>query len=83
MMWLFAFLYLGKVLFWGAYAVDALFADLVWFLGDDRAIRLGLLVMALGAFSAFYTWLGGMTAVVRTDMAQFVLLLGGGPPCSW
>ncbi len=78
MMWLFAFLYLGKVLFWGSYAIDALFADLLWFLGDDRAIRLGLLVMALGAFSAFYTWLGGMTAVVRTDMAQFVLLLGGG-----
>jgi len=78
MMVLYAFLYLGSALFWGAYAIDALFGDLVAFMGPNQAVRLGLMVVGLGAFSAFYTYLGGLSAVVRTDIAQFVLLLAGG-----
>jgi SSS family solute:Na+ symporter len=78
MMVLYAFLYMGSALFWGAYAIDALFGDLVAFLGESKEIRLGLMVVGLGAFSAFYTYLGGLSAVVRTDIAQFVLLLAGG-----
>jgi SSS family solute:Na+ symporter len=78
MMVLYAFLYLGSALFWGSYAIDALFGDLVSFLGPNKAVRLGIMVVGLGAFSAFYTYLGGLAAVVRTDIAQFVLLLVGG-----
>ena len=77
MMILYGFLYLGTALFWGAYAIDALFGDLISFLGDDRFMRLGWLVIFLGAFSAGYTYLGGLSAVVRTDIAQFILLVGG------
>ena len=78
MMVLYGFMYLGSALFWGAYAIDGLFSGLVAFLGDDAQFRIGVLVVLLGVFSATYTYLGGLTAVVRTDIAQFVLLLVGG-----
>ena len=75
---LYAFLYLGTALFWAAYALDGIFAEMVVWMSDSQAVRLAVLIVALGAFSAAYTYLGGLRAVVRTDLAQFVLLLGGG-----
>lgn len=75
---LYGFLYLGTTLFWGAYAVNALFADQISFLGPDPVVRIMVIMVALGMFSATYTYLGGLRAVVRTDAIQFVLLVGGG-----
>ena len=51
---------------------------MVAWISDSQAVRLAVLIVALVAFSALYTYLGGLRAVVRTDLAQFVLLLGGG-----
>ena len=75
---LYALLYLGTALFWAAFALDGIFPGMVAWISDSQAVRLAVLIVALGAFSAFYTYLGGLRAVVRTDLAQFVLLLGGG-----
>ena len=75
---LFATLYLGSTLFWGAYAVNAVFEEQLRFISDDPMIRVAALLVVLGAFSATYTLLGGLTAVVRTDVFQFILLLLGG-----
>jgi SSS family solute:Na+ symporter len=75
---LYGFLYLGTTLFWGAYAVDALFSDQVRFISGDPATRIMVMMTVLGLFSATYTWLGGLRAVVRTDAIQFALLVGGG-----
>ena len=75
---LYALLYLGTALFWAAYALDGIFTEMVAWISDSQAVRLAVLIVALGMFSAVYTYLGGLRAVVRTDLAQFVLLLGGG-----
>ena len=75
---LYGFLYLGTTLFWGAYAADALFAEQLRFISADPAVRVMVMMALLGAFSATYTWLGGLRAVVRTDAVQFALLMGGG-----
>ncbi len=75
---LYGFLYLGTTLFWGAYAVNALFSAQIAFLGPDPIVRIMIIMVALGLFSATYTYLGGLRAVVRTDAVQFVLLVGGG-----
>ena len=75
---LYALLYLGTALFWAAYTLDGIFTEMVAWISDSQAVRLAVLIVALGAFSALYTYLGGLRAVVRTDLAQFVLLLGGG-----
>ena len=75
---LYALLYLGTALFWAAYALDGIFTEMVAWISDSQAVRLAVLIVALGAFSALYTYLGGLRAVVRTDLVQFVLLLGGG-----
>ena len=75
---LYALLYLGTALFWAAFALDGIFPEMVAWISNSQAVRLAVLIVALGAFSAFYTYLGGLRAVVRTDLAQFVLLLGGG-----
>ena len=75
---LYALLYLGTALFWAAFALDGIFTDMVAWISDREAVRLVCLIVALGTFSAVYTYLGGLRAVVRTDLAQFVLLLGGG-----
>ena len=71
-------LYLGSALFWGAYAVQALFPEQVAFLHPDPAWRVAIMMVVLGGFSATYTYLGGLRAVVRTDAIQFVLLTAGG-----
>lgn len=83
MILLYSFLMLGMALFWAAYAVEGAFGELLGFLGTDRTTRLCLLIAGLGLFSAGYTWLGGMRAVVRTDVVQFVLFLGGGLCIAW
>ena len=75
---LYAFMYLGQVLFWAAYAIDGLFGDLIPLPIEEPVPRLFVIALGLGAFSAFYTYLGGLKAVVRTDVAQFALLLGEG-----
>jgi solute:Na+ symporter, SSS family len=75
---LYGFLYLGTTLFWGAYAVNALFPAHIEFIHSDPATRVMIMMVFLGTFSATYTYLGGLRAVVRTDAVQFVLLIGGG-----
>ena len=75
---LYALLYLGTALFWAAYALDGIFGEAIGWIGDDPALRLCLLVVVTGTFSAIYTYLGGMRAVVRTDIVQFGLLALGG-----
>jgi len=78
MIMLYALLYLGTALFWAAYVIDGVFGSMGGLPQLDPAVRLGLLVVATGVFSAAYTYLGGLRAVVRTDIVQFVLLVGGG-----
>ena len=83
MMFMYGFMYLGSALFWGAYAINGVFGDYVAFLGSDPMVRVAIIAVTLGVFSATYTYLGGMTAVVRTDIAQFVLLVVGGVIVVW
>jgi len=75
---LFATITLGAALFWGAYAVDLVFDDYLMFISDNRITRISIIVVALGVFSAIYTYLGGLNAVVKTDIIQFTVLLVGG-----
>jgi len=75
---LFSTITLGAALFWGAYAAEWVFSDYLQFLHPDRIIRIAVLLVGLGVFSAIYTYLGGLAAVVKTDMIQFGILLGGG-----
>ena len=75
---LYSLLYLGTALFFAAYTIDGVFGDLVGFLGSTRATRLCVLIVLTGVFSATYTYLGGLRAVVRTDIVQFGLLVAGG-----
>lgn len=75
---LFATITLGAALFWGAYAADLVFAEYLSFISENRIIRIIVLIVGLGVFSAIYTYLGGLSVVVRTDMIQFVILLLGG-----
>ncbi|MBC9889867.1 MAG: hypothetical protein F7B06_08480, partial [Opitutae bacterium] len=75
---LFATLSLGAGLFWGAYAADLVFADFLSFIHEDRFTRISILIVGLGLLSATYTYLGGLGAVVRTDIVQFSILLSGG-----
>jgi len=79
MMFLYGTLYLGSALFWGGYALEILFGDaLQQAVGGTPAVRICTIVVLLGGFSAVYTYFGGLSAVVRTDVVQFFLLLGGG-----
>ncbi|CAI8296795.1 MAG: Sodium/glucose cotransporter [Flavobacterium sp. SCGC AAA160-P02] len=75
---LFATVTLGAALFWGAYAADMVFGEQLSFFHENRLIRIAILIVILGIFSAVYTYFGGLRAVVKTDIIQFgVLLLGG------
>lgn len=74
---LFSTITLGAALFWGAYAANLVFADYLAILHPDPMIRTGILLVGLGVFSAIYTYLGGLAAVVRTDILQFGILLLG------
>ena len=75
---LFATITLGAALFWGAYAAEMVFNEQLLFLHSNRIIRIGILIFSLGVFSAIYTYLGGLNAVVKTDIIQFLILLTGG-----
>ena len=75
---LFATITLGAALFWGAYAADMVFGNLLAFVHQDRVIRIAILIIFLGIFSAVYTYFGGLNAVVKTDIIQFSVLLIGG-----
>ncbi len=75
---LFSTITLGAALFWGAYAADLVFGDYISVISDNRATRLSFLIIGLGVFSAIYTYLGGLSAVVKTDVIQFAILLIGG-----
>lgn len=75
---LFSTVTLGAALFWGAYAAELVFSEYLSVLHEDRIIRIGMLIFLLGLFSAIYTYLGGLSAVVKTDIIQFVILLTGG-----
>ena len=75
---LFATVTLGAALFWGAYAAEMVFSEQLLFLHSNRIVRIGILIFCLGIFSAIYTYLGGLNAVVKTDIIQFLILLTGG-----
>ena len=75
---LFSTITIGAALFWGAYAADIVFGDFLSFIHEDRLTRVAILILFLGLFSAGYTYFGGLTAVVRTDIVQFTILLLGG-----
>ncbi len=75
---LFATIGLGAALFWGAYAADLVFNDLMSSITENRILRISILIFALGCISALYTYVGGLSAVVRTDIIQFIILLSGG-----
>ncbi len=78
-MFLYGTLYLGGTLFWGGYSLEVLFGDQIQALvGGNPATHICAIIVLLGAFSAIYTYFGGLGAVVKTDIIQFVLLLGGG-----
>ena len=79
---LFATVTIGAALFWGAYAADLVFGEQLSFLNSNRIIRIAILIIILGVFSAIYTYLGGLSAVVKTDIIQFtVLIIGGAVVC--
>ena len=75
---LFSTITIGAALFWGAYAADVVFGEYFSILHEDRLTRITLLIVILGLFSATYTYLGGLSAVVRTDIIQFIVLISGG-----
>ena len=75
---IFSTITLGAALFWGAYAADLVFADYLSFISEDRITRITAIVVGLGVFSAIYTYMGGLNAVVKTDIIQFGILLTGG-----
>ena len=75
---LFATLTIGAALFWGAYAADLVFGEQLSVLHPDRIVRIAILILILGVFSAIYTYLGGLSAVVKTDIIQFSVLIIGG-----
>ncbi|MEL7191140.1 MAG: sodium/solute symporter [Bacteroidota bacterium] len=77
-MLLFATIGLGAALFWGAYAADLVFGEIFATYIPEAQTRITLLIIFLGVFSAIYTFFGGLTAVVRTDIIQFSLLTLGG-----
>lgn len=78
-MFLYGTLYLGGTLFWGGYALEVLYGPQVQAaVGGSPALRICAMIVLLGGISALYTYFGGLTAVVRTDIVQFILLMAGG-----
>lgn len=75
---LFSTITLGAALFWGAYAAELVFSEYFQFIHENRMIRMAIIIIVLGCFSATYTYFGGLSAVVKTDIVQFVILLSGG-----
>ncbi|MEM7162550.1 MAG: sodium/solute symporter [Bacteroidota bacterium] len=75
---MFSTITIGAALFWGAYAAEIVFEEQLSILHPDRGTRIIILVLILGSLSAIYTFFGGLSAVVKTDIIQFILLLSGG-----
>ena len=75
---LFSTVTLGAALFWGAYAADMVFGKELSLIHEDLVTRIGILILFLGIFSAIYTYFGGLSSVVKTDIIQFLILLFGG-----
>ena len=75
---LFATVTIGAALFWGAYAAELVFGEQLSVLHSNRIVRIVILILILGIFSAIYTYLGGLSAVVKTDIIQFSVLIIGG-----
>ena len=75
---LFATVTIGAALFWGAYAAELVFGEQLSVLHSNRIVRIAILILILGVFSAIYTYLGGLTAVVKTDIIQFSGVIIGG-----
>jgi len=75
---LFATVTVGAALFWGAYAAELVFGEQLTVLHSNRIVRIAILILILGIFSAIYTYLGGLSAVVKTDIIQFSVLIIGG-----
>ena len=75
---MFATVTIGAALFWGAYAAELVFGEQLSVLHSNRIVRIAILILILGVFSAIYTYLGGLTAVVKTDIIQFSVLIIGG-----
>ena len=75
---LFATVTIGAALFWGAYAAELVFGEQLTVLHSNRVVRIAILILILGVFSAIYTYLGGLSAVVKTDIIQFSVLIIGG-----
>ena len=75
---LFATVTLGAALFWGSFAAEKVFGNYFTFISDEPMVRMGVIIIVLGIFSAVYTYLGGLAAVVKTDIIQFAILVTGG-----
>ena len=75
---LFSTITLGAALFWGAYATEVVFDDLLEPLVQNKFERITYLIVVLGVISGFYTYLGGLNAVVKTDIIQFIIIIVGG-----
>ena len=84
---LYIFVEISVVLYLGAMAIDPLFgADINRLLGADHITIFGvpfvpsllLCIVALAVFTGVYTSIGGLQAVVWTEMVQLVVLIGGG-----
>ena len=70
---LFATVTIGAALFWGAYAAELVFGEQLSVLHSNRIVRIAILILILGVFSAIYTYLGGLSAVVKTDIGGIVV----------
>ena len=75
---LFSTITLGAALFWGAYATEVVFDDLLEPFVQNKFERITYLIIVLGLISGFYTYLGGLNAVVKTDIIQFIIIIIGG-----
>ncbi len=80
---LFSTIGLGTAFCWGAYAAESVFTEYLLFVSDNRLVRIGFIVVILGGLSALYTYFGGLSAVVKTDIIQFSILLIGGTVILW
>ena len=78
MIFLYSFMYLGTALFWASYVLEGIFGNFLSVFSDQRTVRIAILIIFTGLFSAVYTYMGGLRAVVRTDVIQFVILVAGG-----
>jgi solute:Na+ symporter, SSS family len=84
---IYIFIEISAVLYMGAVAIDSLFgAEINRLLGTGQITLLGiklvpslvLCILALAVFTGVYTVLGGLRAVVWTEMVQLVVLIAGG-----